>query len=43
MEAVVRFRNKFGISKDIISDTGLEKRLIDNDLNIDKTFQVIYG
>jgi len=43
IEARINFRNKFNIGKDVIIDTELERRLEDNDLNIDQTFQAMYG
>ena len=41
-EAVIKFRNEFGIGKDIIKDNALEDRLIKNGLNFEKTFQEMY-
>ena len=41
-EAVIKFRNEFGIGKDIIKDNALEDRLIKNNLNLEKTFQEMY-
>lgn len=42
-EAMMKFRNTFGIGRDVISDIGLEQRLLKNDLNIEKTLEDIYG
>ena len=41
-EAVIKFRNEFGIGEDIIKDKPLEERLIKNDLNFPKTFQEMF-
>ena len=34
---------KFNIGEDVIIDKELERRLEDNDLNIDQTFQAMFG
>lgn len=43
MEAVRRFRKEFGISKEDFKDEAIEKRLIENNLDINKTFQKMFG
>ena len=43
IEARINFRKKFNIGEDVIIDKELERRLEDNDLNIDQTFQTMYG
>ena len=43
MEAVRKFRKEFGISKEDFKDEAIEKRLIENDLDINKTFQKMFG
>ena len=42
-EAVLRFRNEFGINKDDFTDEALENKLLENDLDIYKTFEKIFG
>jgi len=42
-EAVSRFRNEFGINKEDFTDEAIEKRLIENDLDINKTFSKMFG
>ena len=41
-EAVLKFRNQFGIGKDIIKDEALENKLVKNNLDLEKTFQEMY-
>ena len=43
MEAVRKFRKEFGISKEDYKDEAIEKRLIENDLDIYKTFGKMFG
>ena len=43
LEAVRKFRKEFGISKEDFKDEAIEKRLIENDLDINKTFQKMFG
>ena len=43
IEAKINFRKKFGIGEDVIIDKELERRLQDNELNIDQTFHAMYG
>ena len=43
VEAVKRFRNEFGINKEDFCDEGLEKRLIENNLDIYKKFEKMFG
>ena len=43
IEAKINFRKKFGIGEDVILDKELERRLQDNELNIDQTFHAMYG
>ena len=43
MEAVRRYRKEFGISKEDFKDEAIEKRLIENNLDINKTFQKMFG
>ena len=42
-EAVLRFRKEFEIKEEDITDEAIEKKLIENDLDIFKTFEKIYG
>ena len=42
-EALLRFRKEFEINKEDVTDNALENRLIENDLDIFKTFRKIYG
>jgi len=42
-EAVLRFRKEFGIKKEDIKDEALEKKLIENNLDIFKTFGKMFG
>jgi len=42
-EAVLRFRREFNISKEDFKDEALENKLIENNLNIYKTFGKIFG
>ena len=42
-EALIRFRKEFKISKEDFTDEAIEKKLIDNDLDIYKTFGIIFG
>ena len=42
-EAVIRFRKEFGINKEDFTDEALENKLIENDLDINKTFGKIFG
>ena len=42
-EAVLRFRKEFGINKEDFKDEAIEKRLIENDLDINKTFSKMFG
>ena len=41
--AIRQFRKEFGISEDEYNDAGLEKRLIENNLDIYKTFGKMFG
>ena len=43
IEARDKFRKQFGVGQDVIIDAELERRLEENDLNIEQTFQDIYG
>ena len=42
-EAVLRFRKEFGISKEDYTDEAIENRLIENNLDINKTFGKMFG
>jgi len=42
-EAVIKFRKEFNISQDDFTDEALEKKLIENNLDIHKTFGKIFG
>jgi len=42
-EAVLRFRREFNISKEDFKDKALENKLIENNLDIYKTFEKIFG
>lgn len=41
-QAVILFRRKFNIGEDVITDAGLESRLIKNNLNMEQTFQDMF-
>ena len=43
IDALLKFRNEFQISKEVITDEALVNKLEDNNLNIYKTFGKIYG
>ena len=42
-EALIKFRKEFKISKEDFTDEAIEKRLIENDLDINKTFGKMFG
>jgi len=42
-EAVLRFRKEFNINRENITDVALENKLIENNLDINKTFAKIFG
>ena len=42
-EALIKFRKKFLISEEDYNDEGIINRLIENDLDINKTFQKMFG
>ena len=42
-EAMIKFRKEFNISKEDFKDEAIEKRLIENDLDIYKTFGKMFG
>ena len=42
-EAMIKFRKEFNISKEDYTDEALERRLIENDLDIHKTFEKMFG
>ena len=42
-EAVIKFRKEFNINQDDFTDEALEKKLLENDLDIYKTFGKIFG
>jgi len=42
-EAMIKFRKEFNISKEDFTDEAIEKRLIENDLDIHKTFEKMFG
>ena len=43
IEALKKFRKEYGISKEEFSDEGLIRRLNDNNLDIRKTFEKMFG
>jgi hypothetical protein len=43
MDALKRFRKEFGVSEKDYADEGIIKRLAENDYDINKTFQKIFG
>ena len=42
-EAALKFRKEFNICREDITDEALERRLKENNLDINKTFAKIYG
>ena len=42
-EAVIKFRKEFNINKEDFTDEALENKLIENDLDIHKTFGKMFG
>jgi hypothetical protein len=42
-EAVLRFRNEYNLNKEEYTDEALERRLIENNLDINKTFEKMFG
>ena len=43
MDALRRFRKEFGVSEKDYADEGIIQRLAENDYDINKTFQKIFG
>ena len=43
MEALRQFRFEFGISEKDYNDEGIINRLVENDYDINKTFQKMFG
>ena len=43
VDALRRFRKEFGVSEKDYADEGIIQRLVENDYDINKTFQKIFG